>query len=245
MCICHFVIASDMEKPLEVEIILTCEHAANVVPEKYARLFEGKQDVLHSHRGWDPGALELAVLLSAGLNVPLYTYPYTRLLIEPNRSLGHPKLYSEFSKILTRHDKDELIQRYYIPYREKIKSEISKRIKCNVCILHISIHTFTPVLGGIIRNVDIGILYDPARKEERNYSGILKRVLKKKLPGTIIKMNQPYKGISDGFTTALRKCFTETNYLGIELEINQKLLLNNTDELSGVIVSSVKEIFQS
>jgi predicted N-formylglutamate amidohydrolase len=44
-------------------------------------------------------------------------------------------------------------------------------------------------------------------------------------PQLKIRSNYPYLGNADGFTTYLRKRF-QKNYLGIELEINQKLLKN-------------------
>jgi hypothetical protein len=37
-----------------------------------------------------------------------------------------------------------------------------------------------------------------------------------------VRKNYPYKGISDGLTTSLRKQYTQKNYCGIEIEINQK-----------------------
>jgi predicted N-formylglutamate amidohydrolase len=37
-------------------------------------------------------------------------------------------------------------------------------------------------------------------------------------------MNFPYSGRSDSHTTALRRRFSKDVYLGIELEINQRLL---------------------
>ena len=38
-----------------------------------------------------------------------------------------------------------------------------------------------------------------------------------------VRFNYPYKGTSDGLTTTLRKKFGP-RYVGIEIEINQKLL---------------------
>ncbi len=35
-------------------------------------------------------------------------------------------------------------------------------------IIHISVHSFTPVLKNKIRNADIGILYNPKRSIEKN-----------------------------------------------------------------------------
>ena len=41
-------------------LVVTCEHAGNVVPERYRPLFVGHEHLLPTHRGWDPGALLLA-----------------------------------------------------------------------------------------------------------------------------------------------------------------------------------------
>jgi len=230
-----------MEKLSEVKIIITCEHAGKEVPGKYRELFAGHDEVINSHRGWDPGALELAKHISAALGVTFFAFPYTRLLIEPNRSIGHPKLFSEFSRKLPGDEKDELIRSFYLPYRNKVQTEISTLIKKNGPVLHLSIHSFTPVLSGVTRDVDIGILYDPGRKTEKFVAGELKRSLKRKSDGFKIRMNQPYKGASDGFTTVLRKQFSEENYLGIELEVNQGLLLNKAVEISGLLTASIVE----
>jgi hypothetical protein len=37
-----------------------------------------------------------------------------------------------------------------------------------------------------------------------------------------VRRNYPYRGWSDGLTTALRRRFAERAYVGIELEVNQR-----------------------
>lgn len=56
-------------------------------------------------------------------------------------------------------------------------------------------------------------------------------------------MNYPYLGKSDGFTTSLRKQFP-FQYIGIELEINQKSLQNQTtlDEINQKLSKSVARL---
>ena len=51
-------------------------------------------------------------------------------------------------------------------------------------------------------------------------------------------MNQPYKGVSDGFPTALRKIFP-AHYGGIELEVNQRFAPNGLMEPS--VAQAVKD----
>ena len=42
-----------------IAVVLSCEHGGNIVPDEFSELFRNASDVLESHRGLDPGALEL------------------------------------------------------------------------------------------------------------------------------------------------------------------------------------------
>ena len=39
-----------------------------------------------------------------------------------------------------------------------------------------------------------------------------------------VELNQPYLGIDDGLTTAMRQQFADHDYAGIELEINHRIM---------------------
>jgi predicted N-formylglutamate amidohydrolase len=91
-------------------------------------------------------------------------------------------------------------------------------------VVHLSIHTFTPVLNGDERSVDIGVLFDPNRKSEYEFCHLFVDCLEQVLPHFKILFNEPYKGTDDGFTTYLRTKFPDEEYLGIEIEVNQKYL---------------------
>lgn len=212
-----------MELPSSPELIISCEHAGNKIPEQYQSLFDGVDEILHSHRGWDPGSLELAQTLAEKTNSELFAHPFTRLFIELNRSIGHPKLFSEFTRSLNKSERESIIETYYLPHRNTVIEAIKQNALQNRPTIHISVHTFTPVFDGKERDFEIGLLYDPKRVPEKNVCQTWKSLLKETLPNFRIRMNQPYKGISDGFTTFLRKRFDEKLYMGIELEMNQKL----------------------
>ena len=59
--------------------LLSCEHGGNSIPAAWRYLFKGKQSILDSHRGWDPGALVCAKRLSAKLDIPLISSTTSRL----------------------------------------------------------------------------------------------------------------------------------------------------------------------
>ncbi|WP_423818921.1 N-formylglutamate amidohydrolase [Salinimicrobium sp. TIG7-5_MAKvit] len=211
-----------------MNLVLTCEHAGNEIPQEYEQLFSEAQEVLETHRGYDPGALDLFQELSP-LAVFRQEYMISRLLVEPNRSLGHPQLFSEFTAQLQEAQKEQILEDFYIPYRTYIESRIGDLISAGKEIVHISVHTFTPELNGEVRNADIGLLFDSARKSEVKFCERFEESLLQQNENLRVRFNYPYLGIDDGFTTYLRQKFPQ-QYLGIELEVNQKFVQKNKME---------------
>ena len=209
-------------KPLR--LIITCEHGGNSFPKQFSALFSGQKELLKSHRGHDPGALDLAKKLAHGLRAPLFFSETTRLLIDLNRSPNNPKRFSEITGRLSATEKAVIRELCYQPYRTEVESGLSGIMRKTGLTLHISVHTFTPVLQGKIRSADIGFLYDPSRKAEASFCSLWQNVLRKLDQKLQTCRNYPYRGTSDGFTSYLRKRLPEDSYLGIELEVNQKYL---------------------
>lgn len=204
-----------------MKIVLTCEHAGNAIPDDFASYFKTSKHRLGTHEGYDLGAFEVYKSLEPIAVFSSY-YPWSRLLIEVNRSLHHPQLFSSISNSLSKKEKHELIEDYYKAYRHQIQNKIEGIISKGDVVLHLSIHSFTPVLQGQKRKAELGILYDPAFKSEKEFAQLLKRELKLRFGKYTIRMNYPYLGKADGFTTYLRTKFPK-QYKGIELEINQKI----------------------
>ena len=211
-----------------MKLVLTCEHGGNDIPAKYLPLFADAQEALNSHRGLDLGALDLFHHLS---NLACFSQSNTisRLLIEINRSQGHPKLFSEFTTDLSNKEKMELIETFYFPYRFEVEKKVSELIAKGEEVLHFSVHSFTPLWKGKSRNADIGLLYDPSKPQEKSFCKNLKEKLLLQSPSLKIRYNYPYLGTADGFTTYLRKEFPK-KYSGIELEVNQKFTSQNKME---------------
>ncbi len=210
-----------------LKLLISCEHGGNEVPAAFAHVFPASaKAILESHRGVDIGALALAKTLAQQLRADAYDdNTLTRLLIDFNRSLHHANVFSEFSQTLSESEKQSLIQRHYLPYRDTIEQTITQWIVQGHDVLHLSVHSFTPKLKGEVRNADIGLLYDPKRALEVN---ITQQWLKQLRQHTAlnVRCNYPYRGTADGFTTTLRKKFP-THYAGIELETNQALWQKN------------------
>lgn len=205
-----------------LSLFLSCEHGGNLIPADLAPLFRGRTRLLDSHRAWDPGALELAGHLAAALQAPLRFALVSRLIVDLNRSLDNPALLSEFTSALTPREQRRLIARHYLPYRRDVEATIS-RLSRTAPVVHVGVHTFTPVLRGRRRDVDIGLLFDPARGFERRVVSAWERRLRAALPAhTRVRRNQPYRGADDGLTTHLRTRLADARYAGIELEVSQR-----------------------
>lgn len=209
-----------------MKLILTCEHAGNEVPQCYKYLFSEAGEVLETHRGYDPGALDLFVQLKELAFFSSFQ-KVSRLLVENNRSLHHPQLFSEFTEKLTSEEKNEILENYYFPHRDLVEQKIAKVIAGGEEVIHVSVHTFTPQLNGEVRRADIGFLYDPSRKREKTTCINWRKKLQKQDLLLKLRFNFPYLGKSDGFTSHLRTKFPQ-NYMGIELEVNQKFVSQNT-----------------
>jgi predicted N-formylglutamate amidohydrolase len=204
-------------------IILTCEHARNTVPPWLTSVFRGQKALLDSHRGYDIGALEIYEGLCKRLQ-PYYAEAgkFTRLAIELNRSLHHRALFSSLTHSLPKTERQRLIEEIWQPFRTRVENAIADWFAENPKghLIHLSVHSFTPVFNGYKRNADIGLLYDPSRFKEKKLADRWINSLRRASPLLKIRRNYPYKGTSDGHTTALRRKFGE-RYIGIELEFNQ------------------------
>ncbi len=208
-----------------MKFVLTCEHAFNDIPLEYQFLFGNDSTLLRSHRGYDPGAFDLFRTLEKLADFSKYQ-SIGRLLVETNRSQSNKNLFSEFSKNLDEKKKKSILKEYYHPYRNEIESVIHDYLSAGEEVFHLSVHSFTPILNKEERNCDLGLLYDPQRKIEKDLCRKLKEHLLFEKDDLKIRMNYPYLGKSDGFTTYLRN-MNKLNYSGIELEVNQKWVNEN------------------
>ncbi|MCA8959669.1 MAG: N-formylglutamate amidohydrolase [Planctomycetes bacterium] len=207
-----------------VLFVVSCEHAGHRVPPAYRPLFRGARATLESHRGWDPGAREVAVELARRLGVVPILHDVTRLLIEVNRSIGHVALFSEFTRDLDVDVRDRLREAFYEPHRREVAAAIERGIARAGQVVHLGVHSFTPEWNGQPRNAELGLLYDPKRTRERRWCEQWQRRVRDREPSLCVRRNYPYRGAADGLTTALRRTYAPARYLGLEIEINQRTI---------------------
>jgi len=226
---------SGMARRTDTMLLITCEHGGNRIPKAYQEFFLGSKNLLNTHRGFDFGALKMARDLAAVLQSPLDYSTVSRLLVDLNRSIGHPQLHCEAIRKAPAAVREAILVHHYLPYRNRVEQLINDAIvKHGKRVIHISSHSFTPQLNGKVRKTDIGLLYDPARVRETTFCERWQTALKSQAPQLTIHRNAPYTGYNDGQTTTLRQRLPEDAYLGIELEINQKHVIQTARHWRGL-----------
>ena len=201
--------------------VVSCEHAGTHLPGAYLALLAGAP--LRTHEGHDLGALAFARTLAAALDAPLLAQRTTRLLVDANRSETNRAVFSRYTHSLPRAARERLLARRHRPHREAVRTACEAAREAHGVVVHVAVHSFTPVLEGRMREVDIGVLYDPARDAERRIAGAWVEALKRRTD-LRVRRNQPYRGATDGLPTALRRALGE-GYAGFELELSQGLWL--------------------
>ncbi|NMM47462.1 N-formylglutamate amidohydrolase [Marinigracilibium pacificum] len=226
-----------------IKVILTCEHGGYEIPEPFKNKLEIPTEILSGHRGWDPGAYMIASEIEKATQYPMIFSIYSRLLVDLNRSVGNPELFSEYSHEFSKQVKQEILSDYYFPYRRRVEEYMSRLIDDNSIIIHLGIHTFNTILNNEVRDFDIGLLYDETRILENKACYFLRKSILKYDDSLKIKYNAPYKGTDDGLTTYFRSHFPPENYLGIEIEINNRHFYNGEiTSLSSSIIAALKGI---
>ncbi|SFO88446.1 N-formylglutamate amidohydrolase [Tranquillimonas alkanivorans] len=133
--------------------LVTCDHAANTVPDEVAGGTLGLSDAdMHRHIAYDVGAAGLASALAEALDAPAILSNFSRLVIDPNRGEDDPtlvmKLYDGSIVPANRHaDAAEVERRKalcYRPYHAALEQLAARREDTVI----LSIHSFTRQLQG-------------------------------------------------------------------------------------------------
>ncbi len=185
----------------------------------------------------------MAKELAKAFGAPLVTSTVSRLLVDLNRSIGHPRLFSAATRGAPANLRAQILEQHYRPYRAHIEHLVRRSVLCGRHLIHISSHSFTPELAGKERAADVGLLYHPARHREAELCARWKASLAAFAPELRVRRNYPYAGKGDGLTSHLRRRFPRRAYVGIELEVNQKIVLapgRRWTALRGVLIASLR-----
>jgi predicted N-formylglutamate amidohydrolase len=167
----------------------------------------------------------MAKALASAFKAPLVSATISRLVVDLNRSIGHPQLFSAATRGAPAALREKMLERHYRPYRMRVERLVRQAVSRGRRVIHVSSHSFTPALHGEVRNADVGLLYHPGRRGEVALCARWKASLAQSAPRLRVRRNYPYAGKGDGLTAHLRRRFPSRLYVGIELEVNQRIVL--------------------
>lgn len=148
-------------------LILICDHATNLLPQRYGRLGLPESEFAR-HIAYDIGAGPLTRMIAQRMGVPAVMTCFSRLLIDPNRGEDDPTLIMRLSDgavvpgnaHVDANERLNRLTRFYRPYHDAVARLIDKSLARDVVPAIIAVHSFTANWRGFPRPWHAGILWD-------------------------------------------------------------------------------------
>ena len=199
------LLAADEPRPFEIvnpegqtPVLLVCDHATRFIP-RALRSLGLDEAALTRHIAWDIGIAEVTRLLARRLDAPAVFSHFSRLIVDPNRQFDNPTLVPELSdgtvvpgnRGLSEAQRAARIDTFFRPYHAAIAAQIDSMMVGERAPALISMHSFTPIMHGLQRPWEIGILWN---RDPRLPRPLMDRL---RAEGLSVGDNEPYSG-ADG-----------------------------------------------
>jgi len=235
-----------MNPLVETPILLVCDHASDRFPESLDNL--GLDPFARRcHLAVDLGAGPLTERLSESLGVTAVLAQYSRLVVDCNRQLLDPSAFLVFgdgifvpgNSNLQQADKDLRSESIYWPYHRVVSDQINRLRSAGGPPLFVSIHSFTPVLNGISRPWEMGVLWDT----DEEVAQLMLEELRS--AGYTAGDNEPYTGKAPQDFTVDHHA-EEIGLRHAAIEIRQDLINNETgvEEVAEVLHNAIESIVE-
>jgi predicted N-formylglutamate amidohydrolase len=208
-------------------LLITCDHASLKIPRALGDLGVPAAQ-LGEHIGWDIGAAEVTRRLAARLDAPALLTGFSRLVVDCNRRLEDRSSIPTVSDgvavpgncDLSHADRTARIEALFHPYHRAIAARLDALLAVGVVPALVSIHSFTPVMGGEARPWHVGILWD---KDPRIAVPLLAALRTE--AGLVVGDNEPYSAREPvGYTT--REHGVDRGFPHAAIELRQDLVAN-------------------
>lgn len=219
-----------MNPDADAPILLICDHASRRFPASLGNM--GLDPFARRcHLAIDIGAGDLTDMLAERLGVTAVLANYSRLVIDCNRQLLDPSCFLEYGDgilvpgngNLSNRQKQARAEEIYWPYHYAVETEVQRLCSIGPPPAFITVHSFTPVLSGVSRPWQMGVLWD---KDQRLSNIFLEDFT---AAGYHVGNNEPYSGKApQDFTIDHHAENAGLPHVG--LEIRQDLI----DDRSGV-----------
>lgn len=204
--------------------VVTCEHASCALPREYRGLGLPRSAIV-DHIGWDPGARALQREVGRRLGAACVASRWSRLLVDCNRAPDSASLILARSdgvavpgnRGLSRAERRRRIDLYHRPYHEAVTRAVDRALRRDPGARLLSLHSFTPVLAGEVRRLDVGVLFDEHPALARQLGRAIAAM------GYRVRYNEPYSGLA-GLIYSARRHGLAAGIEYVELEVNNALL---------------------
>jgi predicted N-formylglutamate amidohydrolase len=211
--------------------LLIGDHAGNRVPSALGSLGLPERE-MRRHIAWDIGISGLGERLSAALDATFIAQVYSRLVIDCNREPLAPDAIPELSdgtqipgnRDLSADERSARVDAIHAPYQDAIAAELARRDAARAAALLVSLHSFTPAMGGIARPWQVGVLHSGG---DTGFALATLRRLQAR-GDLIVGDNEPYA--MDGIDHTVPRHAFRARRLYVEIEIRQDLLATETQQ---------------
>jgi len=221
-------------------LVLVCEHASNRLPARLGDLGLGEA-ARASHIAWDPGALGVALRLSEAFDAPLVAARFSRLACDCNRAPERDDAVialSETTAIPGNAGLDPGVRAartaaIHAPFHALLADTIARHRPRAM----VTVHSFTPVYAGQVREVELGLLHDA---DARLAHAMLPRA--GALTGLRTALNAPY-GPGDGVTHTLVAHALPAGIANVMIEIRSDRIADPAAEcrVAAALAATIRE----
>lgn len=183
-------------------VLVICDHAAAIIPSRYAELGLAGPDRL-AHIAWDIGAAAVSRKLAGRLGCPAVLAGISRLVIDCNRQPGDPGSIPAMSggilipgnAAVDDAEADARAEDWFWPYHHEIGTQLAHLFRHGGVPAMISVHSFTPCLGPEPRPWHVGVL---SNRDRRMADPVLAALAAR--TDLVVGDNQPYSGREINYT---------------------------------------------
>jgi predicted N-formylglutamate amidohydrolase len=217
-------------------LLLICDHAGNKVPAQFIDA-TGPLGLtpaqMAQHVAWDIGAAAVTRMLADRLCAAAVLSVYSRLLLDPNRSLGDPDSIPAVSDgiaipanvNLTACDRTARARTLFWPYHQAVDEQLARLMRGGRVPLLLSMHSFTPQLAstGQPRPWHVGVMCS----RDTRLSDALVSALRAR-GDLVVGVNEPYSGITHGYCLKLHGLSQGIPHA--QIEVRQDLIESDTGQ---------------
>lgn len=230
-------------------LVLLCEHAGQIVPAGLSGLGLPFAE-MDKHIAWDIGAEAVARRLSQRLDAPLIVQRYSRLVIDANRPLSAPDCIPEISdgvaipanRGLSEADHRCRYDEIHAPFHAAVSDLLDSRAGESRPTLLVTVHSFTPVMAGVARDMAVGLLFN----RDRRLAVALKDTLARIAPDETVALNAPYS-VGDDSDYAIPQHGEARGLPHVLIELRNDLITDaaGQDLWAGRLADALQQILDS